>query len=58
MLPEIEFWKPKDKELDTIKVTLSGGYNNNFMTFDYAMNKFIFHGLTIQSVLDGGKWPV
>ena len=45
-LPEIVHYDP----LDTITTTISGDFNNQFMLFDKAMNKFIFFGTTIASV--------
>ena len=35
---------------DTVNLTVSGEFANQFMLFDKTMNKFIFHGLTIYSV--------
>ena len=35
---------------DTVNLTISGEFNNNFMVFDNSTNKIVFHGLTLASV--------
>ena len=35
---------------DTVNMTISGEFNNEFMVFDNSTNKMIFHGLMLYSV--------